>query len=157
MGVTPDDDLGAFADHDWAKSELRLGGLYRRSLGTMSGFDVAFRGTVSLYVNLGSTYVYSDNHSDRGLDLTPAVVFSQRAGGGLFSASAEGPFTITGKYKAGLLFSPRVGLSFEAPLYPQLTLGVRAGAGYRAGAGDAPLREGRGELQFLIVAGYRLL
>ena len=63
----------------------------------------------------------------------------------------------TMKYRAGFLFSPRLSVAFEAPLYPQVTVGARVGAGYRAGAGDAPLREGRGELQFLVLAGYQLL
>jgi hypothetical protein len=157
MGVTAQDDAGAFLDHDWAKSELRLGGLYRRSVATTGGFDVAFRLTLAYYLNLGSTYVYSENHSERGLELGPGVVFSQRAGGGVLAFSADGPLTVTTKYRTGLLFSPRVGLSYEAPLYPQVTLGARIGAGYRAGAGDAPLRTGRGELQFLVLAGYQLL
>jgi hypothetical protein len=38
-----------------------------------------------------------------------------------------------------------------------MTVGARFGAGYRAGAGDAPLRTGRGELQFLVLATYQLL
>ena len=65
--------------------------------------------------------------------------------------------TVTMKYRAGFLFSPRVSFAFEMPLYPQVTVGARVGAGYRAGAGDAPLREGRGELLFLVLAGYQVL
>jgi hypothetical protein len=157
MGVTSQDDLGAFGDYDWAKSELRLGGLYRRPVTTAGGFDVAVRLTLALYLDLGSTYVYSENHSDRGVEAAAALVLSQRAAGGLFAASVEGPLTITGKYSAGILFSPRVAVSYETPLYPQMTVGARFGAGYRAGAGDAPLRTGRGELQFLVLATYQLL
>lgn len=157
MGVTSEDDAGAFGDYDWSKSELRLGGLYRRALATSGGFDIAFRLTLAWYVNLGSTYVYSENHSERGVEAGPGLVASQRAAGGLFSVSADGPLTITTKYRTGLLFSPRFGLAYETVLYPQLTVGARIGAGYRAGSGDAPLRTGRGELQFLVLAGYQLL
>ena len=55
------------------------------------------------------------------------------------------------------LFIPRVSASYEAPLYDELTIGVRAVAGYRAGSGDAPLREGQGEFQFVVLCGYRAL
>jgi hypothetical protein len=157
FGATPLDDVGGFLDHDWAKSELRVGVLYRRSFGSGGGFDVAGRLSASWYTNFGSTWIYSDNHSDRGIDLAPALVLSRRTNGGLFATSLEAPMTITWKYDSGFLFSPRVAFSYEVPLYPQLTVGARAAAGYRAGAGDAPLREGRGELQFLVLAGYQLL
>jgi hypothetical protein len=159
MGVTTEDDLGALADYDWAKSEFRLGGLYRRSISSLptGGYDLAFRLTLSYYANLGVTYVYSDNHSEHGLDVAPGVVYSQRAAGGLLAASADGPLTITTKYRTGLLFSPRVGVSYETPLYQGVTVGARIGAGYRAGSGDAPLRTGRGEFQFLVLATYQLI
>lgn len=157
MGVSQEDDLGAYVDHDWSKSELHLGGVYRRPISSSGGWDLAGRLSAAWYTNFGSTLVYSENHSDHGLELAPALVLSTRAGGGLLAASAEGTMTVTWKYKAGFLFSPKVAVSYEAPLYPQVTLGARVGAGYRAGAGDAPLRTGRGELQFLVVAGYQLL
>jgi hypothetical protein len=160
MGVTGEDDAGAFGDYDWAKSELRLGGLYRRALvtgGGVGGFDVAFRATLAYYANLGVTWVYSENHSEHGLELGPGIVFSQGVSGGLLSLSADGPLTVTTKYRTGLLFSPRLGVSYEAPLYTGLTLGARAAAGYRAGSGDAPLRTARGEFQFLVLATYELL
>ena len=65
--------------------------------------------------------------------------------------------TVTLKYKSGFLFEPRLGVSYEMPLMPQVTVGARVALGYRAGAGDAPLSTGRGEVQFLVVAGYQLL
>jgi hypothetical protein len=157
VGVTQEDDAGALADYDWAKSELRIGFLYRRALGAAGGFDLAARLSLAGYVNFGSTAVHSDNRSDRGLDLAPALVASQRAGGGLLAASLEAPMTVTWKYGAGFLFSPRIAFAYEVQLYPRLTLGARAAAGYRAGAGDAPMREGRGELQFLLLASTQLL
>lgn len=159
MGVSSDDDLGARLDYDWATSELRLGGLWRHALSTAAtgGYDIAFRLGLSYYADLGSTYVYSDNHSEHGLDVSPGVVLSQRAAGGLFAISADAPLTLTTKYRTGLLFSPMFGLAYETPLYQGLTVGARLGAGYRAGSGDAPLRTARGEFQFLVLATYQLL
>jgi hypothetical protein len=157
VGVTRQDDLGGFIDHDWAKSELLLGVTYRRSFLADPSYDLAGRLSASWYTNFGSTYVYSDNHSDRGLRLSPALVLSGRAGEGVLSLSGEAPMTVTWKYKSGFLFEPKLAVSYEAPLYPRVTLGARAGIGYRAGSGGAPLATGRGELEFLVLAGYQIL
>lgn len=157
MGVTDLDDVGIFLEYDWRKSENRLGLLYRRPLGKVGSFDVGGRLSAAWYLNFGSDYIHESNQSDRGVEVVPGVAFSRRGGAGIFSALVEAPMTVTTKYGSGFLFSPRASLAFEAPLYPSVTVGARVGAGYRAGAGDAPLREGRGELQFLVLAGYQLL
>jgi hypothetical protein len=157
IGFSERDDLGALLSFDWPKSELRLGALYRRTLGAAGPFDFGGRLTLAYYSNFGSDYIYDENHSDRGFELTPGVSLSRRAAGGIFSILGEAPMTITGKYDTGFLFSPRASLAFETLLYPEVTIGARFGIGYRAGAGDAPLDEGRGELQFLVLAGYQLL
>src|SRR5512139_1479759 len=157
QGITAIDDLAGFADYDWATSELKLGALYRRPLGMAGAFDMAGRLSAAWYLNFGSDYVHEENHSDSGVQVTPGLSFSRHAAGGVFSMLAEAPITITTKYGAGLLFWPRFSVAYEAPLYPELTIGTRLGAGYRAGSGDAPLSEGRGELMFLVLAGYQLL
>jgi hypothetical protein len=157
QGITTRDDLAAIADFDWATSEFRLGGFYRRPLGMAGAFDMAGRLSASWYENLGADYVHDENHSDRGFELAPGLSLSTRGAGGIFSAIVEAPLTVTTKFGAGLLFSPRFSIAYEAPLYPELTIGARLGAGYRAGSGDAPLREGRAQLLFLVVAGYQLL
>jgi hypothetical protein len=157
IGFSPQDDLGAVLDLDWAKSELRVGALYRRALSESAGWDVGLRVTGSWYENFGSTAVYTKNHSDRGLQLAPAIVGSTRAGGGLFAAWVEAPMTATWKHGSGFLFEPGLAASYEVPIYPQLTAGAQAGASYRAGSGDAPLREGRGYLHFLVLVGWQLL
>lgn len=157
MGVTDLDDLGAFAEHDWATSENRLGVLYRRPLGKAGAFDAGARLSLAWYVDFGADYFYEENHSERGVELVPALSLSRRAGGGIFSLLAEAPMTVTTKYRTGFLFAPRASLAFEMPLYPQVTLGARIGAAYRAGSGDAPLGDGRTQLQFLLLAGYQLL
>ncbi len=157
IGFTELDDVGASLDYDWAKSESRLGLFYRRPFGTAGPFDVAGRLAVSWYVNLGSDYVYDDNHSDHGFELSPALILSRPAAGGLLSATAEAPMTVTTKYRNGFLYTPRIAVAYEVPLYPELTVGARVAADYRAGAGGAPLREGRGEVQFLVLVGYQVL
>ncbi len=157
MGITQKDDVGGALDFDWAKTELRLGAFYRRPLGTAGPFDMAGRLGLACYNNFGSGWIYGSNHHDRGIELSPALVFSTRSAGGIFSLSGEFPITITWKQGGGLLFVPRVAASYEAPLYDELTIGVRASLGYRAGAGDAPLSNGRADVQFLVLGGYRAL
>lgn len=156
QGITPRDDLAAFGDFEWAKSELRLGAFYRRPLGKAGIFDMAGRVSAAWYLNFGADYIHDENHSDNGFEVAPALSLSARGAGGVFSFLFEGPITVTTKYGAGLLFTPRTAVAFEAPLYPELTVGLRAGIGYRAGAGDAPLPDGMAEIQFLVLAGYQL-
>ena len=155
QGVTERDDLAGFVDYDYAKSEMRLGALYRRPLGKMGDFDMAGRLSAAWYLNFGAKYFYDDNHADSGLEVVPGLSISQRAAGGIFSGIVEAPLTLTTKYGAGILFSPRISAAYEAPLYPELTIGARAGVGYRAGSGDAPLSEGRAEFLFLVTVGYQ--
>jgi hypothetical protein len=157
IGFSDRDDGGLFLDHDWAKSETRIGILYRRALSPVGSFATAARLAVAWYENFGATWVYGENHSDRGFEVSPGLSLSRAVPGGLFSTVVEAPLTVTTKYENGVLFTPRASLAFEAPLYPSVTIGARAGVGYRAGAGGAPLREGRGELQFLVLLGYQLL
>ena len=157
QGLSPRDDLGASLDFDWAKTELRLGAFYRRPLGDAGGFDVAGRFGVAYYANYGGEWIHEDNHHDRGVELSPALVLSTRGAGGVVSLSGELPLVVTVKHDAGVLFTPRVAASYETPLYDEVTVGVRAALGYRVGAGDAPLRDGMADLQFLVLAGYQLL
>lgn len=157
QGLTVRDDLGAFLDFDWAKTELRLGAFYRRPLGVGGGFDIAGRFGLAYYANYGGEWIHDDNHHDRGVELSPALVLSTRAAGGVVSLSGEAPVVVTVKHDAGMLFTPRVAASYETPLYDELIVGVRAALGYRAGAGDAPLRDGMADLQFLVLAGYQIL
>ncbi|HEX9241571.1 MAG TPA: hypothetical protein VF875_03925 [Anaeromyxobacter sp.] len=157
MGVTPVDDLGAVLDLDWSKTELRLGGIYRRPFGMAGAWDVAGRVGLYWYAGLGNDWIYEGNHADRGVQLEPAVVLSRRAGTGIFSVAVEAPMTVTTRYDSGFLFAPRLAGSYELGLLDGVTVGARVGIGYRAGAGDAPLHEGRGELQFLVLASWQLL
>lgn len=157
QGVTQRDDLGASLDFDWAKTELRLGGFYRRPLGTAGPFRMAGRLGIGWLLNMGAGWIHDDNHRDRGPEIAPGLSLSARGAGGIFSILGDLPLAVTVKHGSGLLFVPRVSASYEATLYDELSIGVRAGAAYRAGAGDAPLRENGGELQFLVLAGYQIL
>jgi hypothetical protein len=156
QGITARDDLAGFADFDWAKTELRLGAFYRRPLGEAGPFDMAGRLSAAWYLNYGADYIHDENRSDRGVEVVPGLSLSRPGAGGVFSALAEAPLTVTTRHGAGLLFSPRFSLAYEGPLYPELTVGARLGLGYRAGTGDAPLQSGRAELMFLVLAGYQL-
>lgn len=157
QGITQQDDLGVTVDFDWMDTELRPGGFYRRTLGEAGGFDMAGRLTATWYKDLGATWIHSRNHSDHGVEVAPGLSFSARTGGGIFSVIGEAPITVTLKYGGGLLFRPRISLAYEGPLCGGLTLGARLGAGYRAGAGDAPLPEIRADVLFLLLAGYQVL
>jgi hypothetical protein len=117
---------------------------------------VAARFGLAWYANFGGRWIYSENESDRGVELAPALLVSRRAAGGVFSAVGEAPLVITVRRGAGVLFSPRLTVAYEAPLLEEITVGAKAGVGYRAGGGSAPLKDGRGEVVFLVVGSYRL-
>jgi hypothetical protein len=157
QGISPRDDLGASGDFDWARTELRLGGFYRRPLGKAGPFDMAGRLALAWYANFGGGWIYDENHHDRGVEVTPSLVLSTRKASGILSLSGDLPLAVTWKHDSGVLFIPRLSASYETPLYDELTIGVRAGVAYRAGAGDAPLSDGAGELQLLVLLGYQVL
>jgi hypothetical protein len=155
--VSPVDDIGGYLDFDWAKTEWRLGALYRRPLAKTGDWDFGFRIGVAWYANSGSTWIYSENHYDRGIEIAPALALSKHTGAGLLSVSGELPMVVTFHYGGGFLFSPKLAGAYELPLVPAVTVGARVAVGYRAGSGDAPLATGRGELQFLVLASYQVL
>ncbi len=157
QGITKRDDLGGMGEFDWSKTEMHLGVFYRRTLGEGGGIEMAGRLAAAWYMDFGAGWVYGENHSDRGVEFVPGLSFSTRAASGVLSAVADGAITVTLKGSAGLLFVPRVSLAYETTLYPDVTVGARAGLAYRAGAGDAPLPDGQAELMFLVLAGYQML
>jgi hypothetical protein len=156
QGVTDLDDLGGALDLDWATTELRLGAFYRRPLSMTDGWDVGARVGVGWYAAFGGDWVREENRADRGIELSPALVASRPGAGGLFHAALELPFTFTFRRGGGLLFRPRLSAGYETPLWGDLALGVRAGVGWRGGAGEPPLPEGRGDLLFVATATYRV-
>ena len=156
QGVTEVDDLGASLDLDWATTELRLSGFYRRPMGTLGGWDVSGRIGVGWYTDMGSTWVRKANRGDRGIDLAPAVTLSTPAAGGTFAITAEVPLTLTLWHDGGALVRPRAWIGYEAALWSDVALGARAMVGWRKGLGDAPLPGPSADLGFLLTATYRV-
>jgi hypothetical protein len=156
QGITDQDDLGAQLDFDWTKTELRLGGFYRRPLGPAGAFHMAGRLGVSWFLSMGSELFYGGNHNDHGFEIAPGLSLSTPAGKGIFSILGDAPITVTLKGGGGVLFIPRASVAYEVPFYGPYTLGLRTGIGWRGGSGDAPLREGRAEFQLLVLGGWRL-
>ena len=155
QGVTATDDLGALFDYDWTTTEMRLGGWYRRPLGTAGPWAIAGRLGASWYLDFGTHWAYTGNHSDRGIQLSPGLVLSMPGAGGVFSIAGDLPITVTIYQSGGLLLQPRASVAYETPLYDPISLGILGSLGYRAGSGTAPMKTGRGEFQLLLMVGYR--
>lgn len=155
QGITATDDLGALFDYDWTTTEMRLGAWYRRPLGTAGPWAIAGRLGASWYLDFGTHWAYTGNHSDRGIQLSPGLVFSMPGAGGVFSVAGDLPITVTIYQSGGLLLQPRASVAYETPLYDPISVGILGSVGYRAGSGTAPMKSGRGEFQLLLMAGYR--
>jgi hypothetical protein len=156
QGITLQDDLGATVDFDWGTTELRLGALWRRPLGTAGGWTMGGRIGVSWYVDFGGKWIQDDNRSDRGVTLAPALVLSTRAGEGVVSITGDLPLTLTTWRGGGFQAAPKASVGFEAPLYGPWTLGITGGLQWRGGSGGAPMRSGRLQPELLVMAGYRV-
>jgi hypothetical protein len=157
QGVTPDDDLGAVADLDWATGELRVSAFYRRPLGRVGIVEIASRLRAGWYADFGARWMQDDNQGDRGVEFVPGIVLSARGAGGVFSLGGDLPITVTLWREGGIFAAPKLSFSFETLLYGNLTVGVRVAGSYRAGAGDAPMTEPRGLLDLQVLAGWKLL
>jgi hypothetical protein len=155
QGLTERDDLGLSASVTWSTSELVLGGFWHRQLGQASGWDLAGRLAAGWYLDGGSTLIYDDNLSDRGLQLTPGFVASRR-GVGLLSVAFDLPFTITTWRGGGTWIAPRASVSYEVALYEQLALGVLGSLAWRGGTGGAPMRAGQVLPELLVTATWKL-
>jgi hypothetical protein len=156
QGLTEQDDLGGMVQYAWATTELTFGAWYRRALGRAGPFLVSGRLALNWYSNEEGTLIYSDNEANHGLQLVPSLLLSTRGAGGIFSISGDLPMTITLRGDGGFLFQPRVTGAYETQIYDQLSLGLRAGLGYRVGAGSAPLADGMADLELSLVASYRI-
>ncbi len=156
QGVTTQDDLGLSLDFDWSSTEALVSGFWRRPLGTLGGWQLAGRVGLGWYLDFGGTWIHADNKKDRGVQVSPAVLLSSRAGDGLISTSLEVPLTFTTRRDGGFLLGPKVALGYETPLYDAMTLGLRGALTWRGGGGDAPMRGGRVEPELLVVLCYRV-
>jgi hypothetical protein len=155
QGLTSVDDLGGFGQVNWTTSELVLGAFWHHQLGRAGGWDVASRLSLGWYLDGGATLIYDDNRSDRGLQVVPGLAFSSR-GVGLLAVALDLPLTLTTWRGGGTWVSPRVTVSYEAPLYDRVALGVRGSLAWRGGTGGAPMRAGQVLPELVVTATWRL-
>jgi hypothetical protein len=156
QGITDMDDIGALFSFDYSSTEMRLGGWYRRPLGTAESWQVGGRLGVNWYADFGTHWYHTGNHGDRGVELVPALLFSNHAAGGIFTLEADLPITVTLFHEGGFAFQPQAAVTYETALYREMTVGIRGALWYRAGSGGAPMKAGHGGGEAVVVVGYRL-
>jgi len=157
QGISTWDDLVLQVDFDWAYTEFTPSIAWKRPFAWASPWTMGLRLGVGWYVDLGGTWIHAFNEAERGLAINPAVIASTHAGEGLVALTAEAPITITRWRGGGYMVAPKASVSFETPLYGDLTMGVGAGLRWRAGAGGAPTVRGRTDLELLVLIGHRVL
>jgi hypothetical protein len=157
QGISAGLDLGAQLELDWFMSSLFAGGTLRQASWASGDLDLALRARAGIDANSGSTWAVSRNRSDGGLQLAPGIVGSAALRSGTLSLGLDLPVTLTAARGGGVVFAPRVGLSFETPLYGDWTAGARVGGSWHAASGGAPLaRHPRGFVDFAALLTYRL-
>ena len=138
QGVGDRDDLGGGLDVDWASSEFLLSGLWRREILGGGGAHLGLRVRLGFYACFGATWIWGDNPSDLGVQLSPGLAWSLDTPSGVLSVGGDVPMTWTFERGGGWIAAPRLAVSFETPLWSNLSLGARAGAGLRGAGGGAP-------------------
>jgi hypothetical protein len=158
QGLSPTIDGGAAIELDLALSELFVGPTVRVGLSRRGDTSIAFSARAGYYADLGADWVVSRNRANDGVQLAPGVAISTRTpAGAVASAAFELPLTATIRH-GGAIVAPRFWAAYEAPLYGDLSVGVRAGAGLRAASGGAPLadRDARFAMSLGALMTYRL-
>ena len=138
QGVGERDDLGAALEIDWAASEFLLAGTWRREIAGGSGSHLALRLRLGFYSCFGATWAWSDNRPDLGAQLAPGLAWSLDTSSGVLSVGGDMPITWTFERGGGWIIAPKLGISFETPLWSEVSLGARAAAGVRGAGGGAP-------------------
>jgi hypothetical protein len=138
QGMGETDDLGALLQADFIASEILLAGWWRRQIVRGAGSQLALRLRAGFYACLGSTWVYSENRGDTGLQLSGGVAWSVDTGAGLFTLAGDMPLTWTFARGMGWILAPKATAAFETPLFGDVTAGGRAGVGIRGAGGGAP-------------------
>lgn len=158
QGVSPTVDAGAALELDLALSEFFAGPTVRVGLTRRGATSIAFAARAGYYADLGADWVVSRNRANDGFQVSPGIALSTRSpAGGLVTAAFELPITATIRH-AGAVVAPRVSAAYEAPLYGDVSLGVRVGASVRAASGGAPLadRDARFAVSLGALVTYRL-
>ncbi len=147
QGVGPRDDLGAALEVDWPASEFFLGGLWRRQIAAAGDSHLALRLRLGFYTCFGATWAWGENPSDLGAQVAPGLAWSLDTSSGVLAVGGDVPMTWTFRRGGGWIATPRLAISYEAPLSGDLSVGARAAAGVRGAGGGAP---GSGDDRFQI-------
>ncbi|HEU4385454.1 MAG TPA: hypothetical protein VFR85_18350 [Anaeromyxobacteraceae bacterium] len=147
QGVGERDDLGGGLEVDWPASEFFLAGLWRREIGGGGGSHLALRARLGFYACFGATWLWSDNRSDLGVELSPGLAWSLDTASGVLSVGGDVPVAWTFKRGGGWIAGAKLGVSYETPLWSEFSVGARLGAGVRGAGGGAP---GAGEDRFQV-------
>ncbi len=137
QSVGPWDDLGMVAGADWTTGEILLAFLWRRELAGDAGSRAGFRLVVGPSFNFGATWDYPGNQPNLGLLLAPGVAWTASVARGLLSVGLDLGMEWAMQRGQGFAVQPRLGLSYEAPVGKELTVGARAGVAARWGWGSA--------------------
>lgn len=157
QGISSGLDVGAQLELDWFTWSLFAGGTLRQATWASGDLDLALRARAGIAADSGSTWAVSQNRSDAGLQLAPGIVGSAALRSGTLSLGIDLPVTLTAARGGGVLFAPRVGLSFETPLYGDWTAGARVGGFWQTGSGGAPFADdSRAFVDFSALLTYRL-
>ncbi len=138
QGVGDRDDLGGGLEVDWASSEFLVGGLWRRELAGGGGSHLGLRLRLGVYACFGATWIWSDNRSDLGVQLSPGVAWSLDTPSGVLSVGGDVPVTWTFERGGGWIAGARLAVSFETPLWSDVSVGARTGGSLRGAGGGAP-------------------
>jgi hypothetical protein len=158
QGLAEEHDLGIQLEVNWAASEFLVAGTWRIGLWRSDRSSFALRTRAGFYTDFGARYVYLDNLSDTGVQAAFGLAFSIATGSGLLSFGADLPATMTFARDKGWVLAPEGTISFEVPLYGDLTVGARTRAGYRIAGGGAPSSGPEGERVIVglgLLIGYR--
>lgn len=157
QAFTDRDDWSALLDVDWAATEAVPAGAWRREILRSDTVHLALRFRLGFYTCAGGTWIWADNRSDLGLQLSGGIAFSMDAGPGLFTVAGDIPATWTFARGSGWILAPLATLAYEAPVVEDFGLGARLGAGVRAAGGGAPgANDSRTLVELVLVATWRV-
>ena len=157
QGFTDRDDWSALLDIDWAATEAVPAGAWRREILRSEGAHLALRFRLGFYTCAGATWIWSDNRSDLGLQLSGGIAFSADLGPGLLTVAGDIPATWTFARGMGWILAPLATLAYEAPVVEDFALGAQVGAGGRSAGGGAPgANDSRTLVELVLVATWRV-
>lgn len=139
QGTSPEDDLGARLRLDWTDGEMLLGVDWRRELSRRGEARTGFRLVAGPWFDFGGTWIYSENRSNLGLQAVPGIAWTTAAGTGLFTVSGDVAFTWAWQRGMGLAMAPALGVAYEVPVLPDMTIGARAELTIRWASGSAQI------------------